>query len=313
MDLGNKILKLRKKAGLSQEQLGEKVNVTRQTISNWELGETTPNTEQLKLLSKELNVSIDELLDNDVKDVLIDKVTNTEKMSGTILTLIKFLVFVIILGIIIFIFLASYKIYRKSKIVRREESIYCKLYGEEHGISIVYDELTGVPLESGSDAYFYDILDLDKYNNVHQIFNIINDYVKRNGGTCEIVEERNLNHLIDVSIKEGSLTKTGLTIVIKERYDYDFSYGEPFWLERYNYQTSSYEKLPINEEKNCAFNLPAYGASPSKPLELRQDWSCMYGELSKGLYRIVKDVFFESDIPVTEDDMYYLWVEFEIE
>ena len=52
MSLGNKILELRKKKGLSQEQLGEKVDVTRQTISNWELGETSPNPEQLKLLSK---------------------------------------------------------------------------------------------------------------------------------------------------------------------------------------------------------------------------------------------------------------------
>lgn len=64
MDLGNKILKLRKQNGLSQEQLGERINVTRQTISNWELSETLPNSEQLKLLSKELHVSIDELLDN---------------------------------------------------------------------------------------------------------------------------------------------------------------------------------------------------------------------------------------------------------
>lgn len=64
MDLGNKILKLRKQNGLSQEQLGERINVTRQTISNWELSETLPNSEQLKLLSKELHVSIDELLEN---------------------------------------------------------------------------------------------------------------------------------------------------------------------------------------------------------------------------------------------------------
>lgn len=68
MKLGENILKLRKKCNLSQEQLGEKVNVTRQTISNWELGETQPNPEQLKLLSKALNTSIDELLDNDIKD-----------------------------------------------------------------------------------------------------------------------------------------------------------------------------------------------------------------------------------------------------
>ncbi len=56
------IFKLRKDLKLSQEQLAEKVDVTRQTISNWELGETSPNPEQLKLLSKTLNVSIDELL-----------------------------------------------------------------------------------------------------------------------------------------------------------------------------------------------------------------------------------------------------------
>lgn len=54
MNLGDKILQLRKKNGFSQEQLGEKVDVTRQTISNWELGETTPNPEQLKKCQKHL-------------------------------------------------------------------------------------------------------------------------------------------------------------------------------------------------------------------------------------------------------------------
>ena len=64
MKLGENIFKLRKDLKLSQEQLAEKVDVTRQTISNWELGETSPNPEQLKLLSKTLKVSIDELLNN---------------------------------------------------------------------------------------------------------------------------------------------------------------------------------------------------------------------------------------------------------
>ena len=74
MPLGNKILDLRKKNGLSQEQLGEMIDVTRQTISNWELGETSPNPEQLKRLSKALKVSIDDLLDNDIKNIVIEKV-----------------------------------------------------------------------------------------------------------------------------------------------------------------------------------------------------------------------------------------------
>ena len=89
MKLGKKILELRKKKGLSQEQLGEKVNVTRQTISNWELEETTPNPEQLKLLSKVLNISIDELLDNDIQNVVVEKVSNTEKLAGLVLKVLK--------------------------------------------------------------------------------------------------------------------------------------------------------------------------------------------------------------------------------
>ena len=56
------ILELRNKAGLSQDELAEKVYVTRQAVSRWENGETTPNTETLKLLSKLFDVSINTLL-----------------------------------------------------------------------------------------------------------------------------------------------------------------------------------------------------------------------------------------------------------
>ena len=89
--LGENILKLRKKNGLSQEQLGEKINVTRQTISNWELGETAPNPEQLKLLSQSLNISIDELLDNNVTTNIKEKIINIEKTTNLGIKVIKFL------------------------------------------------------------------------------------------------------------------------------------------------------------------------------------------------------------------------------
>ena len=56
-----------------------------------------------------------------------------------------------------------------------------------------------------------------------------------------------------------------------------------------------------------------YNLEKNKKRELKQDWSCMHGELSKGLYRIVKHVSFESDNPITEDEVYYIWAEFEIE
>ncbi len=56
------IYELRTKHGMSQDELAEKVFVTRQAVSRWENGDTVPNTETLKLLSKLFNVSINTLL-----------------------------------------------------------------------------------------------------------------------------------------------------------------------------------------------------------------------------------------------------------
>ena len=62
METKDVILELRTKKGLSQDELAGKVMVTRQAVSRWENGETVPNTETLKLLSKEFGVSINTLL-----------------------------------------------------------------------------------------------------------------------------------------------------------------------------------------------------------------------------------------------------------
>lgn len=62
MDTKNIIFELRTQKGLSQEELAEKIYVTRQAVSRWETGETVPNTETLKLLSKLFDVSINTLL-----------------------------------------------------------------------------------------------------------------------------------------------------------------------------------------------------------------------------------------------------------
>lgn len=62
METKNVIYELRTKHGLSQDELAEKVFVTRQAVSRWENGETVPNTETLKLLSRLFGVSINTLL-----------------------------------------------------------------------------------------------------------------------------------------------------------------------------------------------------------------------------------------------------------
>ena len=62
MDTKDVIFQLRTQKGLSQDELAETLFVTRQAVSRWETGETTPNTETLKLLSAFFDVSINTLL-----------------------------------------------------------------------------------------------------------------------------------------------------------------------------------------------------------------------------------------------------------
>ena len=79
MDLGKKVASLRKKNNLTQESLAEKIGVTRQTISKWELGETSPDIKQAKLLAAEFNISLDELVNN--KSATIN-ITASDSLSG---------------------------------------------------------------------------------------------------------------------------------------------------------------------------------------------------------------------------------------
>ncbi|MBO4805520.1 MAG: helix-turn-helix domain-containing protein [Paludibacteraceae bacterium] len=62
MEVKEILKNLREKNQLTQEQMAERIHVTRQAVSRWETGETQPNTELLKLLSREFNVSINTLL-----------------------------------------------------------------------------------------------------------------------------------------------------------------------------------------------------------------------------------------------------------
>ncbi len=66
MNLGNSLYNARKKSGLSQEEVAEKLGVSRQTISKWELDETLPDIRQSKKLSNLYHLTLDELIDFDI-------------------------------------------------------------------------------------------------------------------------------------------------------------------------------------------------------------------------------------------------------
>ena len=89
MNLGNNLYQARKKKGLSQEEVAEKLGVTRQTISKWETDETIPDIRQAKRLAVLYGLSLDELIefDMDVQEIqeIIEKTSEelTSKIDWT--------------------------------------------------------------------------------------------------------------------------------------------------------------------------------------------------------------------------------------
>ena len=80
MELGNHLFEARKNKGLSQEEVAQKLGVSRQTISKWELNETLPDIRQAKQLAILYNLTLDELIDFDVDvDKVQDMIENTSE------------------------------------------------------------------------------------------------------------------------------------------------------------------------------------------------------------------------------------------
>ena len=188
MEIGNKIMELRKKNNLSQEELAEKVGVARQTISKWELGETAPDLKQAKKISKIFNISLDELVDNDIKNILIEKTSNTEKLAGIIIGILKamgvlFVIFLVI-NIIAFILFTFVRKEPETSLVK-ETTLSCSIGDNNYLITI------------GSDAYFncsncdkkmqVYLRDITDWANLEHSIKNIEKYFNENGGECEII------------------------------------------------------------------------------------------------------------------------------
>lgn len=186
MNIGNRILSLRKEKKLSQEELGELINVTRQTISNWELGETNPDMNQLKMLSKTFNISIDELVDNDLKNVIVEKVSNTEKLAGLVIKILKIIgVIIIVYIVLIVIAFLLFTFYRKevSHSEMKSFTLNCAIENNDYNISVgennyyVCDNCT-----KEMNVYIKDITD---WANIEHSKENIERYFSENGGNCK--------------------------------------------------------------------------------------------------------------------------------
>lgn len=111
MNLKEKLIKLRKDNNLTQDELAEKLYISRQTVSNWENGRTYPDIETLILISNKFNISLDDLLKTDKKVVrdIDKKIKSHKKLTITIILLIIILISSLFLG---------YKYHKNHKITR---------------------------------------------------------------------------------------------------------------------------------------------------------------------------------------------------
>lgn len=218
MKIGDKILELRKNTKMSQEKLAEKLDVTRQTISNWELGQTLPDIEQTKEISKIFNITLDELIDHDVKDVLVEKVNNTQedvnKIEKNLKIILSAIICFIIFSIIIMIIsICSYAMHKENKKIIEHpkevgvievkgtlnefSTVYCIRYGEKDEVLYISEEFVSrnIEIDFNSDLILFNSIDLSllyenfRNHNIQEILNYIQRYYEYYGGTYEIINE----------------------------------------------------------------------------------------------------------------------------
>ncbi|MDE6606720.1 MAG: helix-turn-helix domain-containing protein [Lachnospiraceae bacterium] len=136
MSLGEKIRDQRKRAGLSQEQLAEKLNVSRQAITKWETNKGVPDISNLIAISDEFGLSLDELIkgDNVVKKKLISDSSSKKWHILVIVYLIAIVAYIaffaichkiLMIGFLIatlFMLFFELRIFLKEKISRQNTS-----------------------------------------------------------------------------------------------------------------------------------------------------------------------------------------------
>lgn len=186
--LGEKIISERKKCKLSQEDLAEKLGITRQTISNWELNETSPDLKQASKLCDIFNISLDELTGKE--NAILTKLDKTESNSKLIIKLVKTVG--ITLGTLIFILLCIVSIYIYStnyytaEPTATGEGRFCYYNGKISDYTVMKNNSDGSLSYDIGDINIMN--DLDLYNvkkgDPKEILEKIVKYIKDNGGTC---------------------------------------------------------------------------------------------------------------------------------
>ena len=229
MKLNEKLMKLRKERGLSQEEFGNEINVSRQAVSKWEAGTTKPDIEKIKEISNYFDVSFDYLL-NDEMDELEKKAFQTKAMKNKH-NILKILLIIFIVYFIwsVYKFIALFRYYKIADSFSEEkfwmnESCYSyrenttvdytveKIgnkvinysYGDYNSDDMPTDE-NGNEIPHHIDFYDYDkklayTLVYDKENNAYYYMNNIDNYLDEEAwetiiGTGRIIKDNTFNFI----------------------------------------------------------------------------------------------------------------------
>ncbi len=142
MTIGKRITKFRKEQKLSQEKLSEKLSITRQTLSNYENDITIPDIETANKIAKILNISLDELLGNDLS-FIENKLNSNEKLTRKNSKLLKILLITIYFVVLIsLIYIMVYYLNKRDFTGKYQAEIICHITEQEYTeyIKLVLDE-----------------------------------------------------------------------------------------------------------------------------------------------------------------------------
>ena len=186
MNIGDKLVELRKKKGLSQEELAEKLDVTRQTISKWELNETSPNISQAKELCKLFNVSLDEFVGNNINDILINKINKNDKSLKVIMSFnIVMLVFLLLIFITIFFTIAMSLDY--FSVSPTGQAIEFPCFNSDN--SMRYDYAINMDMDGNIlSIQGKEVIDFSIYSDGNELAGAITSYYEGIGGKCGTLE-----------------------------------------------------------------------------------------------------------------------------
>lgn len=244
MKFNEKLIMLRKKEGLSQEELGYKLNVTRQTVSKWELGQTTPEMDKLSEMSRIFNVSVDQLINdsetiNNVNNKIEDQPIyekNNKKTSP-----IMFFVFTIFIIIIIMFVAIGLCIFMKES--KLKEDVFSSASSILDGISdIIKGQKDNIANDETKE------LEKDVFSSTNSIINGITNGQEDNTANDEIKDEITAKFFNAMLELYGGTTKKSIVVEVLDKVITNNKTNERKIMVKYN-KTETQEEKAIREIK----------------------------------------------------------------